>query len=257
MFLKVALFLFGRIPLRVLDKLESLIRISKGQGWASETIEEETDAGVALLKSFGVDDPVVLDIGANRGAWTQSMLTKTNSVIFAFEPSAVAFEALSTRFRSDPRVTSLQTAVGSENGKAFLYFDTPGSGLSSLSRRRLNHFEIEFSKFQEVQVLQLDTWADETGVAPDFIKLDVEGHELAVLQGATEVLRSVKVVQFEFGGANIDSRTYFQDFFYFFRGMGFRIQRLTPRGLVDVPKYREKDEAFSTTVFFAIRGSSD
>lgn len=53
----------------------------------------------------------------------------------------------------------------------------------------------------------------------------VEGHELDVLAGAEEALKSVQLVQFEFGGCNIDTRTYFQDFFYFFQQHGFAIHR--------------------------------
>lgn len=256
MWLRVALLLVRRVPLRILERLETVIRISKGQGWASETVEEETEAGVALLRLFGVDAPVVLDIGANRGTWTQSLLAKSDATIYAFEPSSSAFESLSKKFFSDTRVTCLRTAVGFENGETLLYFDSPGSGLGSLSRRRLEHFGIDFSETETVPIMRLDTWITETGVVPDLIKMDVEGHEFEVLKGAVEVVAKTKIIQFEFGGTNIDSRTYFQDFFYFFDDMGFRIQRLTPRGLVDVPTYRERDEVFSTTVYFAIRNST-
>lgn len=35
-------------------------------------------------------------------------------------------------------------------------------------------------------------------------------------------------VTFEFGGCNIDTRTYFQDYWYFFKTFGFRVFRITP-----------------------------
>ena len=49
----------------------------------------------------------------------------------------------------------------------------------------------------------------------DFIKIDVEGHELAVLQGAVNMINQnrIKVIQFEFNVANILSRVFLKDFY--------------------------------------------
>jgi hypothetical protein len=68
--------------------------------------------------------------------------------------------------------------------------------------------------------------------------------------------RRIDRILFEFGGCNIDSRSYFQDFYYFLRNFGFtQLFRLAPSGyLVPIPKYREIDEQFRTTNFVAIRG---
>ena len=48
----------------------------------------------------------------------------------------------------------------------------------------------------------------------DLLKLDVEGNELLALKGLSDSIEYIKIIQFEFGGSNIDSRTYFQDFYY-------------------------------------------
>jgi hypothetical protein len=81
----------------------------------------------------------------------------------------------------------------------------------------------------------------------------VEGHELSVLAGAKEVLNRIELVQFEFGGGNIDSKTYFQDFWYFFKNLNFDIYRLTPRGPIKVSEYSEFLEVFRPTNYFAVR----
>jgi len=55
------------------------------------------------------------------------------------------------------------------------------------------------------------------------------------------------------GGANIDTRTFFQDFWYFFAKHNYDLFRITPFGVQKIDEYKERDEFFSTTNFIAIR----
>jgi len=82
--------------------------------------------------------------------------------------------------------------------------------------------------------------------------LDVEGHEYAVLQGAKELIERNKIqfIQFEFGGCNIDSRVFFQDFFYFLSPK-YKIFRVLKDGLYPINEYSENLEVFSVTNYFA------
>jgi len=86
--------------------------------------------------------------------------------------------------------------------------------------------------------------------------MSVGGHELDVLTGASEMFhkRAIQMVTFEFGGCNIDTRSFFQDFYYFFQDFGMNISRITPSGyLFPIPSYKEILEQFRTTNFVAIR----
>jgi hypothetical protein len=84
------------------------------------------------------------------------------------------------------------------------------------------------------------------------VKIDIEGHELGALRGFGAAVEATKVFQFEFGGCNIDTRTYFREFYYFFRERHFAIRRITPLGLQPIEQYRESDESFSCTNFLAV-----
>lgn len=87
----------------------------------------------------------------------------------------------------------------------------------------------------------------------DLLKVDVEGHELDVLIGAGDFIQKIKLIQFEFGGTNIDTRNYFRDYFYFFKNNGFNLFRLTPSGkLIGIFKYNENEERFTCMNYIAI-----
>ena len=62
----------------------------------------------------------------------------------------------------------------------------------------------------------------------------------------------VDFIQFEFGGRNIDSRTYFQDFYYLLKE-DYYIYRIVKDGLYKIERYKEMYEAFITTNYLAER----
>jgi hypothetical protein len=77
---------------------------------------------------------------------------------------------------------------------------------------------------------------------------------LDVLNGATKAFSDnrIRLVQFEFGGCNLDTRTTLQDFFYFFQDRGFRMALVQPSGKLEpLPRYYEFLEQYRTTNFLA------
>lgn len=148
----------------------------------------------------------------------------------------------------------MPVAVSDKSGNAVLFSNEPGSGLASLTQRRLDHFNIPFDTTEEVKTIRFeDYWADHLKSRDlDLVKLDIEGHELSALNGFGKAIKAIKVLQFEFGGCNIDTRTYFQDFWYYFKEHDFDIYRITRYGAEPIQQYRELDEFFSTTNYIAV-----
>lgn len=133
-----------------------------------------------------------------------------------------------------------------------MYFDYEGSGTASLTKRRLDHFDIKINKEEDILLQRFDEyWKEEQGII-DYVKVDVEGHELDVLKGFGKFISLTKLIQFEFGGTCIDSRIYFQDFWYFFLENNFEIYRISPRGPVLIKTYSENDELFVYTNYIAV-----
>lgn len=226
----------------------------QGKGKGGETVSAEVEAVFGVLTKDEILNPIILDVGANEGLYTQALLNQfPNAKVFAFEPSSTSRARLVDRFRNDNRVSIYPFALGSKVETRTLYSDQAGSGLASLTKRRLGHFNIDFEHEEKIEVTTLDFWAHSKNLLPNFIKIDVEGHELEVLKGGTNTLKSVRVIQFEFGGCNIDTRTYFQDFWYFFQDRGFNLYRISPSGPLRIEHYSEEDEYFSTTNYLAVR----
>lgn len=53
----------------------------------------------------------------------------------------------------------------------------------------------------------------------------------------------IKYIQFEFGGANIDSGTYFRDLWYLL-SLKYNLYKITGQGLIPIKKYKENLEVF-------------
>ncbi len=236
----------------LLSRIERRAAYGQGKGYGATTVEQE----VQLLQSVLTSPPqLAVDIGGNIGSYTASLRRRNPSLeIHTFEPSATNIAKLKERFKADALVKLVPLAISDKPGAATLFSNEPGSGLGSLAQRRLEHFNIPFDTRETVTTMRFeDYWKSALNSrAIDMVKLDIEGHELAALKGFGEALHATRALQFEFGGCDIDTRTYFQDFWYFFRDQHFEISRMTPFGLVRISHYNERDEFFSTTNYIAV-----
>ena len=232
---------------RFIEKIASAIQ---GKGWESKLISTEVNACLYLLKT---KPKIFVDIGANKGIYTKFLLKKINNLeCHLFEPSTHNFFILRDLFSAFDKVKINKIALSNVNSSAKLFSDKSGSALSSLTKRRLDHFNIDMHFEEEVEIKRFDEYWVNKKLVIDFVKIDVEGHELDVLKGFGDILKNTRLIQFEFGGTNIDTKTYFQDFWYFFKENDFSIYRITPIGILRIKKYSEQDEFFRITNYIAI-----
>ena len=172
------------------------------------------------------------------------------SKIIMIEPSPSLNESLKNLQIASFNVEFEAVAIGSNPAKLELFFDEEGSGFASLYQRDIRHVGVEMNHSVEVPVLTLDDLALKHNLsAIDFLKLDLEGHELEALKGAKSLFQQNKIraIAFEFGGCNIDSRTFFKDFYQLLvYEYGFTMYRLAPgRKLISMQSYNESLERFS------------
>jgi FkbM family methyltransferase len=204
----------------------------------------------------------IFDVGASAGQFLSVVVQPLAAAgipfrVHAFEPSPTAFQKLQASFRDRPDISLNNCGLGREPGQFDLFSNAPGSSLASLSRRRLDHFGIDFQASEKVTLIALDDYCRDRRVPSiDLLKLDVEGHELDVLQGGLRMFREHRIgmVSFEFGGADIDSKTFFQDFWYFFRDHADgTLHRITPSGRpMPIRAYAEIYEQFRNTNYLFV-----
>jgi len=152
---------------------------------------EKAELGMAL--KLIEPDQTVVDVGANVG-WFSLNIAKRypHSQILAFEPVPNTFDLLKKNIKLNG-MDSIQTfrlALSSQNGEAILYMKAEDSANAST---------INLNVGQEVQkatctMRQLDELVKENGWKVDFIKCDVEGGELMVLDGALDSIDRFKPI---------------------------------------------------------------
>jgi len=256
-FVVVLLRLFSSVDFRIVRLIEVEVNRIQGKGGGELTVENEAKIAFDFLGYGDLENLVVFDVGANQGLYTEAILRLApQAKIFAFEPSSSARSVLERKFHGDEKVEVIPLALGESIASAELWSDAPGSGLASLTKRRLDHFGIDFNYSERIEVTTLDSFIESAGVVPSILKMDVEGHELSVLKGGLANLEKIKVIQFEFGGCNIDTRTFFQDFWYTLTPLGFSIFRISPSGRIKIERYSEEEEYFKTSNFIAARLAS-
>jgi len=218
----------------------------------------ESSGEIYALRKFakGIssgESPVVFDVGANIGDFATSVhrIFRGNCIIHCFEPSSSACRILERKFKDWKNINIHKMALGNHTGEATLFLDKEASGCASLYKRK--DFDIRIT--ETVSVCTLDEFCDRNNIPHiNYLKLDVEGHELYVLQGGERILYNggVDWIQFEFGGCNIDSRTFFRDF-YEILSRDYVIYRLLRNGFSEIRQYHETQEIFTTTNFLAVR----
>ena len=141
---------------------------------------KKIDPEMGLLKFIVDPKRICLDVGANMGLFTY-FLSRYSPHVHAFEPNPVPLRIL--HYVVDQNVTIHQVALSNQTGEANLVIPKGRKGWSS------NGASIEYDEDQGYLLRVPGSRIDDLGYKDiGFIKIDVEGHEMSVLEGARETL---------------------------------------------------------------------
>jgi FkbM family methyltransferase len=201
----------------------------------------------------------VFDVGANIGNWAAFALSINPQIhLHCFEPSKATFAKLNQK-QWPSNVCLNNLGVGEVEGMLELNLVEDGSGLNSLYLRRgIVHATAIHT--EKVLFTTIDKYCESHAVRNiHLIKVDVEGHELAVFKGMTQMLSQGRVhaIQFEYGGCNLDARVYLGDIWELIESYGFRFYKLYPEGPRRMEKYMQALETFKYSNWIACHESQD
>jgi len=199
---------------------------------------------------------IIFDVGANIGEYTKQIKNIFEGFpikIYSFEPSKPTYIKLKHNIGEQKNSFIYNIGFNDKDTVTNLYSNKNSSGIASIYQRNLQHLNTKLDQIDTIELTTVDNFCAKHSLSHiDFLKIDVEGNELKVLQGAKKMIANgnINYIQFEFGGTAIDAHIYFQDFFYLLKDK-YNIYRILKNGLRPINQYSELQENFITTNFFA------
>ncbi len=135
-----------------------------------------------------------IDVGANIGVYSLILSEVSRLMVYAFEPHPVTYRYLQKNIEINPgrSIVAVNSAVGNVDGTVYLT-DHPGSA----TNRVLAGGSAEQESGLMVPICRLDTFCSSRNISPEIVKIDVEGYELAVLEGLGELITEIEVLCLE------------------------------------------------------------
>lgn len=141
-----------------------------------------------VVKDIVSEGTTCVDVGAHIGYFTLIMarLVGDSGRVIAFEPETNNFQLLikNIEINGYNNITPVNKAVSNINGRAVLHVDGLGMGSHSLAVKHPNRPQ---NQVLEVEVQTLDSFFAGSDVI-NFVKIDVEGAEMTVLQGMEGII---------------------------------------------------------------------
>lgn len=150
--------------------------------------------GADLNSALAVAPRTVFDVGAHKGESVDRFARWfPEADIYCFEPSAGSYSDLQQRVSPLKRVQCFHVALSSQPRTGTLFLRSASDNDSLISYAAASGDEQLIGE-QAVSVTTLSCFCDEHAIdSIDFLKIDTEGSDLAVLQGAVDLLAEQKI----------------------------------------------------------------
>jgi len=207
---------------------------------------------------------VAFDVGANLGEWTVRAAEgmSGNWAIHAFEPSKETYRRLkeieTRRYAAEIKLYNI--GLGDRDCFADLYVGGEAAGTNSLYKRQAEVLGVKQESREVIILKKGDKFCQDGGIDHiDFMKIDTEGHELAVLKGFANMLSAgrIDMIQFEYGGCWVDARIFLVDAFNYLLDKGYYVGKIYPRGVKVFTVYDQRLDNFVYCNYIAFKPGNE
>ncbi len=248
-------------PFRVLaSSAEKYLRAYYNEGFYDFSRNGEGFAISTFARWKGDDPCTVWDVGANKGQWAQtahSILPAARVVSFEIIPALA--DQIGEAAGTADWWTVEQVGLSNEPGEVEVTWNAVHDSTNAIApdpdSRWFAHGDV--SRII-CPVTTLDDYWKKAGEGPDFLKIDVEGHDWAVLEGGERLLSgssAPEMIQFEYGHTWFGSQRMLGPVQRRLEGFGYEVGRLYPDH-VDFRPFAAGDEHFRMGNMIAVRDNS-
>ena len=144
----------------------------------------------------------VLDVGASHGQFaTKARTLFPEAMIYSFEPIPSSYKILNKKFKADKNFKAFNIALGTTTGKTEFYQNNHVGSSSFLEISTLHIDAYPYTKnYSKINITvdKLDNIIKaEELILNIILKIDVQGYEKKVLEGAEELLKNVQIIYTE------------------------------------------------------------
>lgn len=161
----------------------------------------ELDRRIKLLKNYNID--VIIDVGANIGQYGAELRNiGYQGKIISFEPTSEAFQKLQKTASKDNSWDVYNMSLGERDGESTINISknsVSSSHLKELPQLTESAPEATFIKTETIKIKKLDSLFEDLKIKGKniFLKIDTQGYEKMVLDGAIESLKNITGIQIE------------------------------------------------------------
>ncbi len=201
-------------------------------------IKSNFEPEMELLKYLVHKNELVIDVGGNRGIYAYA-LWKLGAKIEVFEPNPICQKVLIPWMENKPDVNIHLVGLSNSESSVNLHIPIDKNGVEHDASASIENTDFEQFRDQLVSLKTLDSYNFRD---INFIKIDVEGHEYSVIEGAEALLYSSKpslLIEIEQRHNNRPINEIFEKILSFgYQGFFFKKKKLIDLEKFDVSKYQ-------------------
>lgn len=212
-----------------------------------------------FLRSFIKNKMMVFDVGAHKGDYTTYILNLHRSItIHCFEPSAKTFTELIINLKDEitgENVHCNNFGLSNKDEEAEMYIYNDLDERNSLHLNNSHNYDQKLLYKEKIFLSTLDKYIDENKILKvDFLKIDVEGHETKVIDGAYDSLKQkkIKCIQFEYNNNWLAAGFTLEKVFNELAALNFKFFRLAIWGKIPISRFSSKHENYKHANYIAL-----